>query len=324
MKEKRRPKGKLLIGILCIVLAVLILLSTLAMAFFDKYYNKMNISDLDTKSLSEYLKGSKTETINEDDNEVKNILLIGSDDRTGLAGSRSDSIIIASVNPVKKTIVLTSILRDCYVDIPNHGKNRINAAYQYGGVELLLATIQTNFGIKLSSYARVDFESFKECIDALGGVEVTLTQDEANYIMGIKRDVKYPQERNSQWGLKEGTNTLTGEQALIHARNRSMGTDFERTRRQRDIISALIKKAKGSSSEDLTKLINVILPYITTNLTRTEVLSLASQGTKYSEYTIEQYSLPMDGTYSNLTTNGMAVLDIDCAANATAWYDIVY
>lgn len=324
MKEKRRPKGRLLIGILCIVLAVVILLSTVAMGFFEKYYGKMNISDLDIKSISEYLKGSKTETINEDDNEVKNILLIGSDDRSGLAGSRSDSIIIASVNPVKKTIVLTSILRDCYVDIPSHGKNRINAAYQYGGVELLLATIQANFGIKLSSYARVDFESFQDAIDALGGVEVTLTQDEANYIMGTKRDVKYPQARNPQWGLKAGTNTLTGEQALIHARNRSMGTDFERTRRQRDIISALIKKAKGSSTEDLTKLINVILPYITTNLTRTEVLSLASQGTKYSEYTIEQYSLPMDGTYSNLTTNGMAVLNIDCAANATAWYDIVY
>ena len=318
------PRTNVIKSIICFVLAILILLSTIVMGLFDKYYNKMQITDVDDSAINEYLKDSDTDTINEDDPDVINVLLIGSDNRTANESARSDSVIIASLNTRTNKIVLTSILRDSYVNIPGYGMNRINAAFTYGGVELVIATLQDNFGIKLDKYAQVDFQSFQTLIDTLGGVDVELTADEANYLMGIKTDVTYVQDYHPEWGLHEGTNTLTGEQALLHARNRSMGTDFERTRRQRDIITALIQKVKGASGSEIMDIVNLILPDIKTNLTKTELVSLASKAGKYADYTMEQYSFPMAGTYKDITVSGMAVLEVDCNANSQVWYDAVY
>ena len=165
------------------------------------------------------------------DKDIVNLLLIGQDRREGQDRQRADSMIMVTLNKKTKQISMTSFMRDLYVQIPGYSDNRINATYAFGGMDLLDSTLNTNFGVEIAGNVEVDFGEFQTLIDSIGGIDLELTQDEADYICGRKRDVTYPQQLRTDWNLHEGVNHLTGEQALIHARNRSLGNDYARTDR---------------------------------------------------------------------------------------------
>lgn len=254
-----------------------------------------------------------------DENGVLNVLFLGTDNRKddNVATARTDSMMVISLNKNTKQITMTSVLRDSYVTIPGYGSDRLNAAYSYGGPELLMDTLQANYGINVSKYAQVDFQAFKAIIKALGGVTVELTQEEINYL-----NMKKPNHDNSN--LCVGPCKLDASQALTHARNRRVGTDFERTRRQRDIISAIIKEMKDASVSKLMSVANDVLPYVTTNISKGEILTTLRHAKKYMKYDISSYSLPRKGTYYDLTVNGAMVLGVDFEANKKFFQETVY
>lgn len=250
---------------------------------------------------------------------VKNILLIGNDSRSEDESGRSDAMILISISSRTNSIHMTSLLRDIYVDIPGHDGNRLNAAYAYGGPELLMETLKENFDIDVSRYMLVNFQAFANLVDAVGGVDLDVTNEEVQYING------YLVEYNQLEGRPEGTDYLdtslsgnihlNGPQALAYCRNRYIGTDFARTERQRKVLSAAMKSAPLALATNGGELVDGVMSNITTNLTKTELSGLMLQAPVMMTYDVVQESIPLEGTYSNATIRGMAVLEVDFEAN---------
>ena len=136
-----------------------------------------------------------------DTSNIKSILLIGQDKQGDQTRQRSDSMILATLDKDQGTISLTSFMRDLYVAIPGYSSTRINAAYAYGGVELLDETLEENFGVQIDGNVEVDFEVFKVLVDKVGGIDLELTQAEADYICGRDQSVLYPQPLRTDWDL---------------------------------------------------------------------------------------------------------------------------
>lgn len=258
------------------------------------------------------------------DKDIVNLLLIGQDRREGQDRQRADSMIMVTLNKKTKQISMTSFMRDLYVQIPGYSDNRINATYAFGGMDLLDSTLNTNFGVELAGNVEVDFGEFQTLIDSIGGIDLELTQDEADYICGRKRDVTYPQQLHTDWNLHEGVNHLTGEQALIHARNRSLGNDYARTDRQRAVLMAIINKVKQMDAVSIVNFINQVLPLLTTDMTSGEILGYAMEALQMNFDSEHSYRIPAEGTYTGAVIRGMQVLVPDLAANQTYLMDVLY
>ncbi len=258
---------------------------------------------------------------------VTNILLIGTDARIVGEDSRSDSMIIVSICPLQHKMYLTSVLRDSYVDIPGYGKNRLNHAYQMGGGKLLTQTIEQNFGIRIDGYMAVDFYSFIEIIDAIGGVEIDVTAPEVHYVDA------YLSEINQLMGIpaqdsfiyKEGVYNLSGRQALAYGRIRYIGTDFGRTNRQRTVIQAALKKTVRTNPLKWPGIVNTIMENITTDMSRVQMTLLAMRVPFLATYRIESNQIPYDNTWWNDTMpNGQEVLSMDMEAVIRTFREKVY
>ena len=261
----------------------------------------------------------------EQSDEVRNILLIGQDKREGEDRQRSDAMIVATLNKTEERISLTSFMRDLYVSIPGYEDNRINAAYQFGGMELLDETIETNFGIHIDGNVEIDFEVFQTLVDKVGGIDIELTQEEADYICGRDQSVLYPQPLRSEWDLQEGMNHLNGEQALIHARNRSVGnSDYRRTERQREVIAAAFDKLNEMGIMDILALVREALPMVTTDLSLTQMVGYAMDVLSIGADSVESYRIPADGTYSSAVIRDMQVLVPDLSQNRQYLQEILY
>ncbi len=260
--------------------------------------------------------------------DVTNILLIGSDSRENVEGGRSDAMILLTVSNKTKAIQMTSLLRDIYVEIPGHEGNRLNAAYSFGGPELLMETINQNFDISVTRYVLVNFEAFANLVDAVGGVDLFLTGPELEYVNAYL--VEYNQITGRPEGTdyletsKEGEVHLNGPQALAYSRNRYIGTDFGRTERQRKVLSAVIRKAPAALVRNPSSLMKGLLPNLTTNLTKEECFFLSLQAGKFLRWEIGQGSVPLDGTYQPADIRGMSVLQVDFEENKKYLSDIMH
>lgn len=233
------------------------------------------------------------------------ILLIGQDRREGDTYARSDCMILCSFDPENSRITLTSFLRDLYVPIPGHSKNRLNAAYAFGGRDLLAKTLEENFGLPIDGCFEVDFSCFPEIIDLLGGVSIDLRQDEAD-LLGD--------------GLAAGTQKLTGSQALSYARIRSLDPDgdFSRTERQRKLLISLMDAFRNASMPTLLRLAPEVLSLMTTDLSRENLLKLGKQLLPMlSSASVSSQHIPAERTYTFETVDGMSVLvpDLEAARN---------
>lgn len=312
MKKKHRFR-KFLIT----VIVLLLILAGLLYWIVGKAYSKLNY---------EAAPAYTGEHLQEDG--VINILLIGNDSRENGEDGRSDAMILFSISNKTGTIHMTSLLRDMYVEIPGHDGNRLNAAYAYGGPELLLQTVEQNLEIDVHRYVLVNFEAFANLVDAVGGVELELSKEELEYVNG------YLVEYNQLTGQPEGTNYmdtsaagqvhLNGPQALAYSRNRFIGTDFGRTERQRKVITQVIKKLPIAVVTSPKKLVNGLMPNLTTNLTLNECFLLCLQAGKLPIYDLVQGSIPLEGTYQNATIRGMSVLEVDWEANRRWMEESIY
>lgn len=259
---------------------------------------------------------------------VINILLIGNDSRENGEDGRSDAMILVSISDKTKTVTMTSLLRDMYVEIPGYEGNRLNAAYSYGGPELLMKTIEQNFDIPVHRYALVNFQAFAGLVDAVGGVDLELTNEEVQYVNGYL--VEYNMLENRPEGTDyldtslSGMIHLNGPQALAYTRNRYIGTDFGRTERQRKVLEAVMKKMPATLATNSGELIDELFPNLTTNLTQGECFNLSLNASKLLTYEQVQQAIPAEGTYSNATIRSMSVLDVDFEANKKILKETIY
>lgn len=339
-KNKNRPvKRKLLIS-LCVVLSVVLVLLITCVAYLEGMLGLINRNiDNSTMSASEYQEYLNNQTgdvdptaVTIDPNDVTwdpqspgwdltedilNILVIGQDQRAGEGRQRSDSMILCTVNIPEKTLTLTSFMRDMYVQIPGYYDDRINACYQIGGMQLLDNCLEENFGVVVDGNIEVNFKGFLETVDLLGGVNIELTQAEADYL-NRRGNWDFNNSTAWQWNLKAGMNRLTGEQAFAYSRIRYIGNgDFERTERQRKVISALIDSCRGKSVSELNSLLRSILPHITTDMSNPEIMNYALIMFSFiKDLKINTLRIPAEGTYRDASIRGMSVLVPDLAANS--------
>jgi LCP family protein required for cell wall assembly len=194
---------------------------------------------------------------------------------------------------------MTSFLRDTYVQIPGHKNNRINASYQFGGMELLDECIELNFGVHVDANVEVDFNGFISLIDMMGGVTIDLTSSEAKYLNNRGNwGAGNVTESGEEWNLKAGKNKLTGTQALAYSRIRAIGMDFERTERQRKVITAVLNQVKSLSLLELNGLLTHGLSLITTDMTNEEMTNYAFEFIPMlKDLNIVSQRIPFDGTY---------------------------
>lgn len=240
--------------------------------------------------------------------DITNVMLLGIDGRASEGyTTRSDTNMILSVNTAAKTVKLASLLRDTWVTIPGRDWNgdgyddydKLNVAFYYGGFKLLSDTIAQNFKIRVDKYVAVDFVAFEKAVDAMGGVDIELTADEAAYIPQYSDDPdRFCTPDNpdlTPLGYTEGIYHLNGQQALAYCRIRALyyASDFQRQDNQRKVIEQLLEKAKTMNFATITNVLEAVLPYVQTNMTQQELLDYASQALQYIGYDIySDFSVP--------------------------------
>ena len=276
---------------------------------------------------------------------VVNILLVGIDTRDTTLDSglqHGDVQMILSINKDDGSVKLTSLLRDLYVTIPGYkNKNRINVAYARGGGQLAMRTVNKNFELNIESYVTINFYGLASIIDAIGGVDVDMTKQEAGAINTYLK--KHPPKYDNTDGKERqplervaGVQHLDGVQAVMYARLRSIDNDFARTARQRHLLELLL----GQIMQDMTldKLIGLIetcVPYVTTNVNLNTMLELGVtvlgsgiiQRAQQGESLIEQHRVPMDKTYSYKDVNGASVVymgSTNFPKNVQALHEFIY
>ena len=242
---------------------------------------------------------------------VYNILLIGVD-RPGASGSNADANILLSINHSKRTIYLTSIMRDSYCYIPGYGWTKMNSGFALWGYDnggyLMASELNATFGFPINNYAWTTFADMTKIIDILGGLDMQLTPQEASYV-GIS--ISSTQVVH-----------LNGSQVLKHARDRSSGgNDYMRTQRQREVVLAIVQKARSGGLGNLAAKANQVLPYIKHNIDSGTMATLMANLNAYANYNFVQMRIPMDGTITG-SVGGSLVMDVQ--RNSTAWKNTVY
>lgn len=241
---------------------------------------------------------------------VYNVLLIGEEALPQFGGRRSDSMILVSINSKDKKIYMTSLMRDLYVQIPGYGDNKLNASYAYGGPDLLVSTVEKNLHVKIDGYAKVGFDSFEWIVDRLGGVEITLTAQEAEYLR--KKDyISNPAYRN----VVAGTQLMNGNQVLGYCRVRYVpninGTanDFGRTERQRIVLTKIFEKYKNSGLLSLISIFNDCLPLVETNISKQDIQNMMETVIENKILNMETFRIPVKGSYDDeAKVNGSYVI----------------
>ncbi len=340
-KTKKRALKGILISILSLFLVFTIVITAFVIDKFNKMGDKIDEKPQETVASEENQKNDiifaeepdsieidigssdfkeaikKWATTDNDkkmsDKNVINVLLVGFDSREGSYSGNTDVMMVASLNKKTKEIKLVSFLRDtyCYIETEKgFYYTKLNAAYSLGGIECLKETIENNYKIRIDNYVLVNFESFKAIIDAMGGVTVRVEQYEAAYmndVMGL----------NAPWGEAV---TLNGIETLTFCQMRMLDADGDvsRTRRQRQVIQAIIDKVSTATVGELNKYIDVFLPYIKTGYKKTEIISLGVSALtgKWYSYTVTELQMPTENTrISGNADFWIWVVDYELAAN---------
>jgi len=293
-----------------VLITILILILTIVFSGLYLFFSSLNkIKRVDLPVSNEEIGISQKALEENEAANVFNIAFFGLDARNPDLASRSDSIMVVSIDRKNQKIKVASLMRDMYVPIPGKEDNRINAAYAFGGPALALKTINSNFNLDIKNFVTANFFGLEDLINKAGGVKIDIKPEEVSYA----------------YVKKSGLQTLNGKQALAYARIRYVGNnDYERTKRQRRIINALFKTIKSQGILKLPGTINILLPYVETNLSNGQILKIASEAIEFNTDNIEEYRLPAAGTYKSQKIRGMEVLVPDISRNEQMLHDFIY
>ncbi len=307
--ERKKKKG---CGCGCLGASVFSIFLALVIAFVGCFGYVLNM--MNKMNIKESLENSFVSSSNlKHADRVKNILLIGLDDDSDSGTSRSDTMMMLTIDSINKKLKLTSFLRDMWVEIPDYKKAKLNASYAKGGAQLTMDTIEYNFNVDIDNYILVDFDMFRQIIDALGGITVEITEREAEFI-----------NRTTSSVVKAGLNELDGKKALIYARIRKLDSDFYRTMRQRKVITAIVEKAKEINPLELLEVAQQILPLITTDINVIKMVTTVISALGCLEFDIEQLQVPADGAYVSKRISGQSALVPDIEENIKNIKEFIY
>lgn len=257
----------------------------------------------------------------------RNIALFGVDARDGELGkgNRSDSIMIASINQDTQEIKLISVFRDTYLNLGNDSYNKCNAAYAKGGPEQAISMLNTNLDLDITDYVTVGFGGLIDAVDALGGIEMEVTDAELSHLnnyqlsMAEEMGIAYTPVEHS------GTQLLNGLQATAYCRIRyTKGDDFRRAERQRNVLTAMMEKAKKASVSTLTEIVNAVLPEVETSLDVNEILSVLGSVAGYDVVTSDGFPFVDNRRGANVGSKGSCVIPDNLEENVVELHKMLY
>ena len=259
----KSEKGGILkvLGVLLIIILILLGLTLgIGYAFISDKLSNVNFVDIDEANI-ELNSGVEQEL-----KDYRNIAIFGLDSRdNSFSNSRSDCIIIVSINKKTNDVKLTSVYRDTYVDIEGRGLDKITHAYAYGGPELAINTLNKNLDLNITEFVTVNFDTVETIVDSIGGITLTITDSEA-----------------SQIGFSSGgTYTLDGKEALAYSRIRKIDSDYQRTERMRTVLEAVFNKVKKQELSEISNFVDIVLPHISTNMSTNSIISLVPSAVFY-------------------------------------------
>lgn len=309
-RKKRRRKKHVVLKIFLALIALILVAAIAGGTYLYRLMGSFNYNEAGHKN-NVYVDESNLFS----SKDVTNILFLGVDRRNADESSRSDTMMMVSIDRANKKLKLTSFLRDSWVYIPDNGYAKLNASCSWGGAQLVMDTLEYNFNAKIDHYVLVDFDMFKNIVNKLGGITVEVTEKEAKY---MRNDVHLD--------IQAGEAVqLDGNEALWYCRIRYLDSDFMRTQRQRKVISAIIDKAKSTPIPTLIEMVQEILPDVETDMKQSDLMKLASGAAlSYMRYDVEQMRIPADGTWKSKTIKGQDVLSLDIEKNQQLLYDFLY
>ena len=308
------------VAFILIGLIVTICLSGFGYVYFK--LNKIYVKDEAVKSTEE--QGTMVEGIT-------NILLVGTDGENIEKGNRSDSMMVVTIDSKNKDIKISSIARDTYVDIPGYSTEKLTHAYAYEGIDLLKEVFKVNFDLDIDKYIAVNFSSFMEIIDEIGGVVVDVPESGLESINSmIDACYNYYSDKDSV-GEKEylthaGTQRLNGYQALAFSRIRYTDSAFHREARHREVAESVYKEFAQEGVETYKKCADILLNNTKTNISPMEMMNLAYTVLKINDKDIEQFQFPLE-EYRNghiISKQKGWVLEWDKEPNLEAWHKFIF
>ena len=254
-----------------------------------------------------------------------NVLLLGCDSYTKNDYQRTDSMIIVSINAAKGQVKLTSLMRDTWIPVPGSKNHRkLTELCAVGGPELTIRAINESFGMNISDYAIISMEGMAEIIDLIGGLDLDVTEEERKALNKGLFDLSPLSGMEPLEQSGEGVH-LNGNQATAFARIRKIDSDYVRTERQRTVLLAIADKIKnGASAGTLLTIVTTLMGYVDTNLSLTEIMTIASVGMKLDLSTVEQYRVPVDGTFDSGTFNGVWCIKPNFEKNTNLLHSFIY
>jgi LCP family protein required for cell wall assembly len=259
------------------------------------------------------------------DSQVTNIALLGTDSRNAADAGHSDSIMILSIDKIHNKLKISSIMRDTYVNLEGHGMNIITEAYHYGGAALSVKTLNSTFDLNIKNYVTVDFDGLQNIIDSIGGIQLNIKSSEIPYINKCIDDIAKLNKVSVKHIRTGGKQQLNGAQALAYTRERATGSgDFDRTERQRIMLTAVIEKIKARGVTKLPSTVSTVLPYTTTNMGQASIMSLGTLIFTSNMTTIDQVRFPVDGYYQATPINGQDPIEADLVALKDQIHKYIY
>ena len=306
------------------ILITLISLFSIVIIFSVYYLTSLSnkISRLDIKS--EDVINSNIELPKESE-DVTLIALFGTDYSDYYETSAADSTMILAINNKEKTIKLCSLMRDIYLYLPDGDRSNLNYTILDGGIPSILRAINFNFDLRIEKFAQVDLQRLPKIIDSLGGVEINITDEELEYINSYIAGIDQKNKTTTAKLTGSGLQLLNGTQASAYCRIRyTAGRDFKRTERQRDVLNALFVKFKDTNLTEFPKIINDVLPLVTTNLKNTEIISLSSKALSMGVNNIEQGRFPSDDNIISAGFTDMYHMNIDIDATTEELHKFLF
>lgn len=331
MTHAKKGKGKGLgkkIALIAILAVSLIII--LFVAYFFHIFNQLNHNELDSNDLGigTGTSGLVSGEIVRPDNEktITNIALFGVDQRAGETQFRSDAIMVLSVDKLHNKIKLSSLMRDTRVEIEGHGMDKLGHAYFYGGPQLAVKTINQNFNLDITEYATVNFQEMAAIIDAVGGVDIELTEEERVAANGNIQEQSVVAGLPKDWIQGSGLQHLNGTQAVAYARIRYVGNaDFDRTDRQRLVLQKVFDKALDMNPLQYPEFARKFFPTVETSLDMNDILSLAS--IMLRDVSFEDARFPTNSDLignGSITVDGVAYLNVDLETMAERLHAFIY
>lgn len=236
---------------------------------------------------------------------IYHLLLLGIDSPTEKIAGRSDTMVLACFNARTGRLKLISFLRDTYVAIPGHGHNKLNAAYSYGGADLLIQTLGASFGVRVDGYVAVNYTLMAALVDAIGGIQLEVTAAERRKLNGILEYYNYLRDADRKEGLlaEDGLQTLNGLQTMSYSRIRKLDSDFVRVQRQQKVLLAIYQKLRSLDMLTLSRVITAYIGQVDTNVTLAQGASLAASVLAYDDLDIQTLRVPVDKAFNRTTLN---------------------